>query len=366
MSTRLPLFDARNEDHELETDPVARQARPGPVLIGAALLATIIAAGTAAAQSWTPLASGTTVRLNSIETGSFSDCWVVGDHGFVASSNGCETFTAEDVGADDLDLTSQTRGSSIDIWIGGEEGVVRRFTGSSWVGLDVPGASVSGEVFRLFSGTSNAAWAVGDQGSIYRNLSGTAGGWELSDSTGGALYGGHGSVTSVAWVVGAGGLILETVDGGSTWNPIPSGTTADLYALVPGSTGTLLIVGDQGTILKSSDFGATWTPRVSHTSVALRGLSISNQNSEWMIAVGDYGTVLRSTDGGESWCHLHATTADLRGVEMISNATAVAVGDNGTIVRTDDSGGACQAEPLLLFADRFESGDTSKWSSSSR
>ena len=364
MRTRIPLSEARTDVRRPETAHVSRETRPGVVQIGVAVLAVILAVGAATAQSWTPLTSGTTADLNSIETGSFSDCWVVGDDGFVASSNGCATFTTEDVGAGDLDLTSQTRGSSIDIWVGGEEGVVRRYTGSSWLALDIPDASTSGERFQLFSGTSTAAWAVGDQGSIYRNLSGSAGGWELSDSVGVPLYGGYGSVTSLAWAVGAGGLILETVNGGLTWSPVTSGTTADLYALVPGPSGTLLIVGDQGTILKSTDFGATWTPRDSHTSVALRALSTSGQTATWMIAVGDYGTVLRSTDAGETWCFLHAGTTDLRGVEMISNATAVAVGDNGTILRTDDTGGTCQAEPLLLFADRFETGDTANWSSS--
>jgi hypothetical protein len=213
MRLRLPLSDARTDDHRPETDSVTREVRPGSVSISFSVLAMIMVVSAAVAQSWTPLASGTAVRLNSIETGSFSDCWVVGDNGFVASSNGCATFTTEDVGAGDLDLTSQTRGSSVDIWVGGEDGVVRRRTGSDWLALDIPGASTSGERFRLFSGSSNAAWAVGDQGSIYRNLAGTAGGWELSDSTGVPLHGGHGSVTSVARVVGDGGLILETVGG---------------------------------------------------------------------------------------------------------------------------------------------------------
>jgi len=160
-------------------------------------------------------------------------------------------------------------------------------------------------------------------------------------------------------------LILETPDGGLTWIERPSGTTADLYAFVPGPFGSLLVVGDQGTILKSTDGGLTWESKPSNTSVALRFLSTSGQNANYMLVVGDDGVIMRSIDGGETWCFLHATLGHLRGVEMVSNTIALVVGENGLILRTDDGGGACQPGPLVdLFADGFETGDLSRWSTS--
>ena len=332
---------------------------------GIVLLFLMMFAGSGWAQSWNPLPSGTSEHLNFIEDGSFSDCWIVGDGGYVATGAGCTTFTSVAVGAGTADLISSKRSTSVDIWVAGEAGVVRRQLGGNWVVRDIPGADISGERFFLFSRSSDSIWAVGDQGSVFRNLTGTAGGWEPRYMAGVPLHGGYGFVIATSHVVGDGGLILETPDGGLTWIERLSGTTADLYAFVPGPSGSLLIVGDQGTILKSTDGGLTWDSKPSNTSVALRALSTSGQNANYMLVVGDDGVVIRSIDGGETWCFLHATVSDLRGVEMVSNSIALVVGENGLILRTDDGGGDCQpAPPILLFEDGFETGDVSRWSAS--
>jgi len=330
-----------------------------------ALLLVMLFAGTGWSQKWNPLPSGTIEHLNFIENSSFSDCWVVGNGGFVATSVGCMTFSAVAVGAGGADLTSLARPTSVDIWVGGEMGVVRRQIGSSWAVRDIPGAGGTGEQFFLFSRSSGTAWAVGDQGSVYRNPTGASDGWELSYSAGVSLYGGDGFISSTAHVVGEGGLILETTDGGLIWTELTSGTTTDLHAYVPGPSGSQLVVGDQGTILKSTDSGLTWQSKPSNTTAALHALSTSGQNSNYMLAVGDEGVVLRSIDGGETWCFLHATVRNLRGVEMVSNSIALVVGESGLILRTDTGGGDCQPAPLaFLFGDGFETGDVSQWSAS--
>ncbi len=348
------------------TGPAA--ARPHPVRPRAfALIFAMLFAGTGLTQSWNPVISSTTEDLNFIENSSFSDCWIVGNGGFVGTSANCTTFVAVPVGAGAADLISLKRSTSVDIWVAGELGVVRRQLGGSWVVRDIPGAGSTGEGFFLFSRSSDYLMAVGDQGSVFRNLTGTAGGWEPRYSAGVPLHGGYGYVGATAHVVGAGGLILETPDGGLTWIDRPSGTTADLFAFVPGPYGSQLVVGDQGTILKSTDGGLTWESKPSNTSVALRSLSTSGQNANYMLVVGDDGVVMRSIDGGETWCFLHATTSHLRGVEMVTNSVALVVGENGLILRTDNGGGDCQTAPLaLLFGDGFETGDLSRWSSSTR
>jgi len=352
QSRFAPTDDAAKRDHPI---------RP----LAFALCFAMLFAGTCKSQSWNPMVSGTTEDLNFIENGSFSDCWVVGDAGFVGTSPDCTSFSPVNVNAGSADLISLKRSTSVDIWVGGESGIVRRQLGASWVVRDIPGAGATGERFFLFSRSSDPIWAVGDQGSVFRNLTGTAGGWEPRYTAGVPLHGGYGFVSSLAHMVGDGGLILETPDGGLTWIERPSGTTADLYAFVPGPTGSLLIVGDQGTILKSIDGGQTWESKPSNTSVALRFLSTSGQNANYMLVVGDDGVVMRSMDGGESWCFLHATLANLRGVEMVSNSIALVVGENGLILRTDNGGGDCQPAPLmLLFGDGFETGDLSRWSAS--
>jgi len=346
----------------IKTRPVTHN----PIAAAGVLIVAILTAGSGAAQSWSPLASGTLEHLNAVESGSFPDCWVVGDGGFVATASDCASFTTVPVGADNADLTSSARGSSSDIWVGGENGVVRRRVSGNWELLDIPGADVTGERFQLFSRSSGASWAVGDQGSVYRNPTGAANGWQLSTTAAVPLYGGSGFIASTAYVVGAGGLVLETTDGGTTWNPLASGTTADLHGHVPGPAGSQLVFGDRGTILKSIDNGVTWQQKPTDTTAALRALSISPQNADFMLAVGDGGVIVRSVDGGETWCFLHATLDHLRGVDMLTNAIALVVGENGVILRTDDGGGVCHATPLdFVFADGFESGDLSLWSTTS-
>jgi len=344
------------------TDDAAERHHPIRPLAFALCFAMLFA-GTGWSQNWNPLPSGTSGQLNFIESGSFSDCWIVGDGGYVATGAGCTAFSPVAVGAGTLDLISLKRSTSVNIWVAGEMGVVRRQLGGNWLVRDIPGAGSTGERFFLFSRSSDYMMAVGDQGSVFRNLTGTAGGWEPRHAAGVPLHGGYGYVAATSHVVGAGGLILETPDGGLTWITRPSGTTADLYAFVPGPFGSLLIVGDQGTILKSTDGGLTWDSKPSNTSAALRFLSTSGQNANYMLVVGDDGVVMRSIDGGETWCFLHATTNNLRGVEMVSNSIALVVGENGLILRTDTGGGDCQTAPLtLLFGDGFETGDVSQWS----
>ena len=104
------------------------------------VLCLFLAAGSVAAQSWNPLDSGTFDTLNVVYSGSFADCWVVGDGGFVAVASDCTNFSPVDVAAGGADLTSLTRGSSADIWVGGEQGVVRRRVAGVWELRDIPGA----------------------------------------------------------------------------------------------------------------------------------------------------------------------------------------------------------------------------------
>lgn len=356
--------------HRPESSPASAERMPeGIVRLGrrqrvAALLSlmvTLLAAAGGSAQSWTQLSSGTNENLHAIDA-SFSDCWVVGDNGFVTTGAACTTFATVDVGAGTTDLTSVDRTSAVEIWIGGADGFVRRRVSSTFEVRDISAAGVSHETIAVFTRSSGQSWAVGDQGSVYRNPTGTQPGWELSTTGVGALNGGDGAVGGMATVVGDGGVILRTTDGGTMWSTLTSGTTADLFAYIPGPGGSQLIVGAGGTILKSTDNGVSWHAKTSLTQEALRDIATSFQNFDWVMAVGDHGVVLRSTDGGETWCHLHVTTTNLRSLEFLSNSSAVVVGDGGLIMRTDDGGGPCQAESLVIFADDFEGGGTGPWS----
>jgi photosystem II stability/assembly factor-like uncharacterized protein len=203
-----------------------------------AVLGLLVSVGTSA-QSWQAVPSGTAQNLTSIEPANGNDCWITGENGLFSQGTNCEAFVPFTVGVGTTHLTSQTRQSSVDVWVGGQDGVVRRQVAlDDWENRNIPGGT--GETFVVFSRSSGASWAAGDAGRLFRNSTGLPDGWELSHDAGVPLYGGDGFISSITRVVGAGGLILETTDGGQSWAPLTSGTTADLHDFVPGPNGSLL------------------------------------------------------------------------------------------------------------------------------
>ena len=86
---------------------------------------------------------------------------------------------------------------------------------------------------------------------------------------------------------------------------------------------------------------AQWIPQASGTTAELRGLSIVSPEVVW--ASGEHGTVLRTTDAGAHW-HADtlagATALDFRAIAATSATTAhvVSIGDSSRIYRTTDGG----------------------------
>ena len=86
---------------------------------------------------------------------------------------------------------------------------------------------------------------------------------------------------------------------------------------------------------------AQWQAQASGTTAELRGLSVVSPTVVW--ASGQHGTVLRTTDGGAHWSARivpGAERLDLRAIEATSPKTAFAmsIGDSSRIFRTTDGG----------------------------
>ena len=86
---------------------------------------------------------------------------------------------------------------------------------------------------------------------------------------------------------------------------------------------------------------AQWDARPSGTTAELRGLSVVSSQVVW--ASGTHGTVLRTTDGGATWevdTVADAATLDLRAIAGTSAmvAHAISIGDSSRIYRTTDGG----------------------------
>src|SRR5687767_266216 len=86
----------------------------------------------------------------------------------------------------------------------------------------------------------------------------------------------------------------------------------------------------------------SWTPAQSGTSAELRGLSVVSTSVAW--ASGARGTVLRTTDGAH-WQAISVPGAeklDFRDIHAVNADTALVMsagpGDASRIMRTDDGG----------------------------
>lgn len=235
--------------------------------------------------------------------------------------------------------------------------------------------------------------------------------WDLSAdvfTVGGQLSDGafssptHGYAVGQPWN-GTGGLFCATVNAGASWScgnvndPNPLVAVAPQLTAVVRPSATLLVAGgvasaaDDRTLIRSTDDGVTW---------AATGLTVNVNALEFTSpGTGCAGTdtgILRTIDGGVTWSPVLTTVAAVHKLR-IAHGLGFAVADDGSIWSTTNAGASWSAmsnpaqgtalydlfivSPQLayacgsggtllrytgpvpaLFADGFETGDTSVWS----
>ncbi len=148
--------------------------------------------------------------------------------------------------------------------------------------------------------------------------------------------------------------IFETLDGGLTWTLIHDSPPPNVYlrsiTFVDGDNGW--VVGDEGLILATEDGGATWNEQTSGVGVNL--FDVHFWNAQQGFAVGQAGTIVATDDGGATWQQITAPTeATLYTISALGADQRWIGGAWGTVL----------GPPSFIFADGFESGGTSAWSS---
>lgn len=309
-------------------------------LVLAGIAGIVALSAVRADAAWIQIPTGTTARLNDINTvasyggGAFLIC---GDGGVLLRTTDEGANWTQPLSGATADLHRISGNSSSQYYCSGTSGKVYQAlnAGTSWTDIS-PASTARLIVYGSSSGTPRL---VGDDGSSRRDENGTIGGisW-VSQTTGTteSLNDAVGFYSSSCYAVGDAGTILHAADGVS-WVPLVSGTTENLYDILQVST-AYMAFGANGTILRSTDAGTTWTSVASGTGQDLYEAATSGGSANFIMAVGAGGTALYSSDAGLTWCpQATGTTEDLRAV--ISQGGIFrwyAVGDHGILVSNDD------------------------------
>lgn len=185
------------------------------------------------------------------------------------------------------------------LWMGGERGLLLRYSGSAWETMNL-----APDLIDVWSTSTTNAWAVGEFGFIYR-FNGS--GWTRQTSpTLSRLNTVWGTSATDAFAGGDAGIILRW--NGSTWNPMATPTSADILSLWGSSSTNVYATTYDGEVLRYN--GSTWSIV---TTQANPLYSVFGTSATDVYASGDNGSVLRFN--GSSWAPMTTgTNALLAGI----------------------------------------------------
>jgi hypothetical protein len=283
-----------------------------------------IAQYNAVVDTWTKVASGTTVSLYGLAGTSGSELYAVGMGGTILryDGNGWSRATSR-ASADLLDVWGS---SATDVYAAGYDGALLRFDGTTW-SEQAPPADI--DMIR-------GGWASSAQGGVMVGAdadlqavavaypAGPA--WTMGN---GNLYGVWGTGPGNVYAVGSAGKVARY--DGTAWSTMPSGVTSVLTGVWGAAASDVFVVGF-GTILR--DTGAGWQPMSGAPSLLLRGVwGTSSQN---VFAVGNTGTLLRFD--GSQWTPMSAgVSQNLNDLWGSSSTDVLVAADHGTVLRYDGS-----------------------------
>ncbi len=246
-------------------------------------------------------------------------------------------------------------------WAVNDEGtVLRTITGGTfWEPTPVTGFGADGELTGVDFADANRGWIVGRQPVLGQPTEG-----RIARSTDGGLTWTHQAsfpylqffgVTAIdgntAFAYGLGNnsasLLYRTTDGGQNWSavgPPSTGGFRDAHFFPGGQVG-LLLGGDD--IFRTVDGGQSWT-RPYNGSILLNSISFGDVLNGW--ATGYLKTLLRTTDGGLTWTPQNtgggASTTAYLSVSATGPQSAWICGWNGYVGETTDGGQTWSTVPL--------------------
>ena len=248
------------------------------------------------------LYDGSTLPINGTFTAvggsSSSDVWIVANSGHVLHWDGASwSLVTTGLGSTHLESVFV---AGVNVFIGGRDGILWRFDGTTWTSTTVPGAT-STDKFDVMTGTGpNRVYALGQDGMMF-GWDGTA--WsDISDPFFGIDYDvlaacAVGPTIVVGGYYRSGPSNLALYDG-SSWSvvaPHPAGD-ADLNAAWTFDADDAYAFGAFGAVLHRD---ATEWSAVSHGLTTHRLLAAWASGPSDLYAVGDAGTVLHYD--GNSW-----------------------------------------------------------------
>lgn len=304
--------------------------------------------------SWQDLAGSPANHFMALHMDSPSTGWAVGPIGTVHHTNdGGESWSSTG-GLGTWTLESVTRAAAGTLYACGSYAFIASDdNGASW---EMRYTYLNCHSLWFFNPLEGIA---GTQYGVFWTADGGAT-WDMSEDGGlglGGVFDFHFFDSSHGFAAAGLGRILETFDGGLSWVTVhdePPGFNSYLRGIDFATATRGLAVGMDGVILRTVDGGATWTHQSSGVGVHLNGVGMIDLNTA--LVVGEDGTVLVTENGGATWqAAASNSTADLWDVNLVNPDNPLIAGDWGTVL--------APGYPGLVFADGFESGDLTAWSS---
>lgn len=211
-----------------------------------------------------------------------------------------------------------------DIWVGGVGGVSYQFDGASWTARPGPMRDIN----WLWGASPTDLWEVGTLCEV-RRWNGSA--WNqvnVPGCTNESYFAMAGVSATDVWLAGVGGRIDHLV--GTTWTLLPQSNNIDLWSVWPISASELYFTGTRGTILH-------WTGTMADENIGLNvivtSVWASSGNDVW--AVGGAGMIWHKVNGG-AWAPVTSPTSTFLYSVWGTSATDVwAMGDFATLLHYD-------------------------------
>ena len=299
------------------------------------LLFMFTALSNGSAQTWAPIASGTTTHLLSVSAPTSTVVYVSGATGTIRKST--------DAGLTWLPLSSGTGQSLYSIhftdaltgYTVGDLGTALKTTngGTSWSTMIV-GTSVALRYVYFFD--ANNGYITGAGGLVLKTTNAGVTWNAVTTGTGSQLSSIFFTSPTTGYAAGFSGTVIKTTTSASSWSALTSGVGSPLGIVHFPTTTTGIICGDNGVILRTTTSGASWGTVASGTTDFLTGMDFYDANNGVIVggnATLNTGNILQTTNGGASWTGFLPGTSRLTRVDFFDSSLGYAVGLDGTILQ---------------------------------
>lgn len=178
----------------------------------------------------------------------------------------------------------------------------------------------------------NIGWTVG-WGKLYKSTNGGNSWIEKPTGLNTKFYDVFFLDQNIGWIVAQPSNLLSTSDGGETWTVTPLNTTLPLQ--IRFLSDSLGYISSNSKFIKTTDGGSTWNTISIPGASWFTGMDFTNQQTGYL--AGWYSKLFKTTNSGESWKEMMlAEFNNLNSIDMYSTTRGVAVGDSGTILKKNN------------------------------